>query len=402
MRTRTWRLVAASVVTSGLLAICCGWPYQVLPTPVDSDAGDTGEDPGDVQPYDVPFAFCEDGALRSGQAVRCACSGDASDLDAADGDEVGPIGQQTCTLEGGVGACVGCPSASTCEGVTAPLGLICVPGGVTTLGAMNTNVCPPAGCTLEAPQHTVAVSRFFLDEREVTVKRFREWWAKGHVAPKAGDVVYTAGDGITVAWQEGWAVTEPTLGDATNGGTWSGEAGTTNDALPINHVDWPTALAFCVANGMRLPTEAEWETAASGRLGRLFPQEPPETRNEAPLPSMLPCDRAISGAGGADCGPPVPPSGMDKRFSADGVYDLAGSVAEWVLDVPPPGGNACKSNCYPNSATVNPVLFVADVTLRGVRGGAWTDTEPKKLRTQAREFQPLTTKTSAIGFRCAR
>jgi formylglycine-generating enzyme required for sulfatase activity len=405
MRERTWRpmhLVAAGVVTSGLLAICCGWPYQVGPGAPDPDAGDTGGELEDVQPYDVPIAFCEDGALQSGHAIPCPCSGDASELDAPPDSETGPIGQQTCTLEGGVGACVGCPAAVTCDGVTSPIGMICVPGGVTTLGATNTNVCPPDGCPIEAPLHTVAVSRFFFDEREVTVKRFREWWKAGHVAPKAGDVLFTAGDGTQVTWQEGWSVTEPTIGDASNGATWAGELVETADTLPINFVDWPTAAAFCTANGARLPTEAEWETAASGRVGRLFPAEAPNTRNEAPLPSMLPCEKAISGAGGADCGPPTPPSGTDKRFSADGVYDLAGSLTEWVLDVPPPGGNLCRVNCYPSNASVNPILFVPDVQQRGVRGGAWLDTEPKKLRAQAREFRPLTTKSSAIGFRCAK
>jgi formylglycine-generating enzyme required for sulfatase activity len=403
MRERMWRpmhVVGAGVVSTAFFAICCGWPYQVASGPV-ADAGDSDVVIDDVQPYDVPSATCQDGALKSGQAIPCPCSGDANDLDAPEGAETDPIGQQTCTLEGGVGACVGCPAASTCEGVTSPGGTICVPGGITSLGAKNPSACPPEGCALEGPIHTVAVSRFFLDEREVTVKRFRDWWKAGHVTPRPGDVIYTSGDGIQVTWQDGWTASEPTIGDASHGGTWPGEAVTTGDELPINYVDWPTALAFCVANGARLPTEAEWETAASGRIGRLFPREAPETRNEAPLPEMLTCKRAISGAGGADCGPPNA-IGIDERYSADGVYDLAGSLAEWVLDVPPPGGNACKVNCYPSNATVNPILFVPEVTLRGVRGGAWTDTEPKKLRSQARDFQPLTNKTSALGFRCAK
>ncbi len=116
---------------------------------------------------------------------------------------------------------------------------------------------------------------------------------------------------------------------------------------------------------------------------------------------MLPCSRAISAAGGADCGPPAPPTAEPGRISIDGVYDLAGSVAEWVLDVPPPGGLGCMSNCYPK-AGVDPILFVNDVTLRGVRGGAWSDSEPKKLRGQARDFKPFDTRTAAIGFRCAK
>ena len=407
MRGRMWRpmnFVAASVVSTAFFAICCGWPYHVASGP-GADGGDSDVVTDDVQPYDVPTASCQDGALRSGQAIPCPCSGDANDLDAPEGAEVEPLGQQTCTLEGGVGACVGCPASSICEGVTSPMGMVCIPGTVTTLGAKNASVCPPEGCALEAPMHTVAVSRFFIDEREVTVKRFREWWKAGHVVPRAGDTIYTAGDGITVTWQESWAVSEPTIGDSTNGGTWSGETGTTGDDLPVNFVDWPTALAFCVANGSRLPTEAEWETAASGGRGRLFPRENPLTANEAPTPSMLPCERAISGAGGADCGPPgtpPPPTTTNQRYSADGAYDLAGSLAEWVLDVPPPGGKACKVNCYPSNATVNPILFVPDVALRGVRGGSWTDTEPKKLRSQARDFQLLTNKTSSLGFRCAK
>lgn len=397
------RMVIGLGLGVGIFAVCCGWPdYSVRSASspdAETDGGGAEAEAVDATPYDVATAFCTEAGIKSGEALPCACSGGSLEADA----DVGPIGQQTCTLEGGLGACVGCPASNACESVTAPVGMTCIPGGITVLGASNKGVCPPSGCTIEQPEHPVALSRFFLDEREVTVKRFRDWWKNGHVTPKAGDVLFEAGDGVTITWQDGWTVAEPTLGDGSNGATWKGEATPEADALPVNFVDWPTALAFCstTIKGGRLPTEAEWEAAASGREGRLFPHEAAESRNTTPTPGMVPCSNAISAAGGADCGPPAAPAVAPGRISRDGVYDLAGSVAEWVLDVPPPGGLGCVTNCY-GKAGVDPVLFVSDVALRGVRGGGWTDTEPKRLRTQARDFKLFSTKASAIGFRCAK
>lgn len=393
--------VASAAVTLAALAVCCGWPYEVAQPNVDTDAdpGDSTDDTATA--YDVPSATCTEAGIKSGEAIRCTCPlADGGDGGAETDPDGAPFGHQACTLEGGLGACVGCPETTTCDGVTSPPGMVCIPGGITTLGATNP-VCA-GGCAIEMPEHAVAVSRFFLDEREVTVKRFRDWWAAGRVSPKGGDLIVVGGEGLTVNWQDAWTVTEPStdsgMGSAM-GATWtSSVAG--NEALPINFVDWPTALAFCVANGGRLPTEAEWESAASGREGRLFPRENKDTRNVAPTAAMLPCNRAISAVGG-DCGPPAPPPGVSERSSRDGVFDLAGSLAEWVIDVPPPAGLGCTTNCYPSRPSVDPILF-AETALRGVRGGAWSDADPKVLRAQARDFKAMSTRSAAIGFRCAK
>lgn len=401
------RIAVLLGLTGGVLAVCCGWPDYAIQVAQDSpdaalDADETAPILEDAAAYDVATVACSDAGIRSGEALRCACSGDAADLDAAEDAEAGPVGHQACTLEGGLGACVGCPATGSCESVSAPIGTTCVPGGVVVLGAKNDKVCPPDGCPPEGPEHAVALSRFFLDDHEVTVKRFREWWAKGHVAPKADDVLHTAGDGREVKWQTEWSVREPLRADADNGATWLGDADSKNDDLPINYVDWPTAAAFCWAIGARLPTEAEWEAAASGRQGRLFPREAPETRNEAPSGAMLPCARAISAASGADCGAPNGDTIGTERYSADGVYDLAGSLAEWVLDVAPPGASSCTVGCYPSGPTADPILFVPGISARIVRGGAWTDTNPAALRAQARTFARADAQTKSIGFRCAR
>ncbi|MBL8720728.1 MAG: SUMF1/EgtB/PvdO family nonheme iron enzyme [Myxococcales bacterium] len=399
----TW-CIPVGVVVFAATTVHCGWPsYAIVSETVDTGTP-VGETGGDVTPYDAPSGSCLDGAIVVGASLPCACGGggDAG----ADGGDAG-VGAQACTLDGALApTCVGCPGTTECDAVTVDPGMTCIAGGLVRLGATNASVCPAGagGCPVEMPEHVVAVSRFQLDEQEVTVKRFRDWWKTGHAPPSAGSTAFTAGDGTKVVWDASYTITAPPFADATNGSVWlpdttPGVADTKNDALPINHVDWSTALAYCMSLGKRWPTEAEWEAAASGRNGRLFPFEAPETRNAAPTSAMLPCDKAVSKV--SSCGTPTgtPPV---KGQSPDGVKDLAGSLAEWVLDVQPAGGAACTSNCYPSFATVDPVLFVPGVAEHGIRGGHFQDDQPRNLRAQARDFAPLTTKRATLGFRCAK
>jgi formylglycine-generating enzyme required for sulfatase activity len=280
--------------------------------------------------------------------------------------------------------------------VVVPIGSTCVPGGVVSLGVANDKVCPPTGCPLEMPEHKVALAHFVIDDHEVTVKRFRDWWKLGHVGPKEGDEIFTAGDGTQVRWAKGWVVAEPAKNDGKNDSTWLGQDDATNDAAPINFVDWPTALAFCVADGGRLPTEAEWETTASGHANRLFPFSADGTKKNAPAATELTCDKAIS----AVLSPCPFKTTATTGFSPDNAYDLAGSVAEWVLDAGPAGGAGCTSGCYPASPLAGPLVYNEAAKLRGVRGGHWADKDAKRLRAQARDFLDLLTKDAHVGFRC--
>lgn len=408
--------IAASLLiapAAGAVVICCSFPGFFVPdgpAPADDGAvegaldGDALVDGLDesAPPIDSgPLVTCNDGGLRAGQAMSCACgAGDAS-VDADDGGDAAPVGYRPCTTAGTIGDCIGCPSAATiCEGATMPNNTVCVVGGVSSLGVANPSVCAPSGCALEMPEHPVALSRFFIDDHEVKVGAFRTWWNAGHVTPLPGDSIFVAGDGTPVRWSSKWGVSEPTLSDGKNDSTWLGASVATNDGAPINFVDWPTAVAFCAASGARLATEAEWEAVASGRDSRLFPREPPGTKTAAPTSGMLPCKRAISAAGGSSCGPPLLPA-IDS-FSADGAFDMAGSVAEWVLDVAPAGGVACTSGCYPSGPLADPVIYSEASSQRGVRGGSYVDTEPKSLRAQSRDFADLSTKSAKIGVRCVR
>ena len=417
MRRRRGMVIAlgGAAVATPLLAVCCSFPAFFVPDTTTDDATTTDADaPGPTEagpdtltpPIDSgPLVTCNDGGLKAGQATSCACGDAGPDAPATEGGLPPVTGYRPCTLTGALGDCLGCaPDPSTsCEGQVLPAFATCVPGGIVTLGVANKALCPPDGCALETPEHKVAYSRFFIDDHEVTVKRFREWWSAGHVGPKAGDLVYVAGDGTKISWQGSWSLSEPAVNDGkppTKDATWLGAAVATNDGAPINYVDWPTALAFCMAYGRRLPTEAEWEAEASGRDGRLFPREAPGSKTAAPLPTMLPCARAISGAGGSSCGPPKA-TALDG-FSVDTAYDLAGSVAEWTLDVPPAGGASCTTDCYPAGPLGDPLRWSDSIAQHAVRGGSYADTEPRRLRAQARDFATATTKSPAIGFRCVK
>jgi formylglycine-generating enzyme required for sulfatase activity len=90
---------------------------------------------------------------------------------------------------------------------------------------------------------------------------------------------------------------------------------------PVVYVTWSMADAYCRWRGQRLPTEAEWEYTARGQTGRSFPwgDELPD------------CARARHGS----CPGPVIPDSARKNTSdtsPQGVFNLAGNVAEWVAD----------------------------------------------------------------------
>ncbi len=412
MRVWTRALTTCSaVLASGVAITCCTFPaFYTADDGVDADPGDAsgetigadgdaGPSPDTRPPGDTgPKVTCSDGGVTAGSAQACSCAGaDAGTTDVSDSD-AGPSGFHVCTNAGTFGECIGCPGASnqSCDGVALPKFATCVPGGVASLGATNGSVCA-GGCPLEV-EHRVAWSRFNLDDHEVSVKRFRDWWSAGHVTPKAGDVLFSAGDGTAITWQTTWKVTEPVKSDGKNDATWLGSDVATNDGAPINFVDWPTAAAFCAAFRARLPTEAEWEAAASGREGRIFPREGAGSKNDAPSPSMLPCARAISSAGGASCGPPK--GSAIEGYTLDGAYDMAGSVSEWTLDVAPLGGAGCTAGCYPTGPLANPVVWSDAITAHVIRGGSYADTKPASLRAQARDVAEAITQSAKLGFRC--
>lgn len=172
---------------------------------------------------------------------------------------------------------------------------------------------------------------------------------------------------------------------------WTAAPGA-REAHPINGVDWWIAQEFCVWDGGRLPTEAEWEYAARGRsvagliAGRGYPWG--ET-----APSTT-CDRAQWNDCAGDNG------GRTRRvgsFAASaGLYDLAGNVWEWTAD---------NAGVYPSCRTsmINPLCYNNATADRVFRGGSYLNIGlGYYLRSATRNSFTPTFRTSDIGIRCAR
>mgnify|MGYP000393783545 CR=1 FL=1 len=164
-----------------------------------------------------------------------------------------------------------------------------------------------------------------------------------------------------------------------------------NRGRPIAAVSWFGASAYCAARGARLPTEAEWQYAASGRARFRYPWG-----DEAPR-----CDRVLFGRGlekYQECLAPqagTPATWQEGDRSRDGIYRLAGSMKEWVAD--------CFQERYPDCPGIcrNPLYDPPICDERVLRGGSWAS--PKEhLDAAHRGHQPPDVKPAYVSFRCAR
>ena len=278
----------------------------------------------------------------------------------------------------GHGRCIPPSTQRSCPDPTERgCGMVDIPGATFTLGDSDALRATPL-----VPGITVQDYR--IDAYEVTVARFRRYWASGHPAPST--VTYAD---ATVPFTG--AVTPATT---TVGCNWTATQGS-REAHPINCLDWYTAVAFCVWDGGRLATEAEWEWAARGDAGlgrapvRSFPwgESPPDVH----------CDRAQWSECPGDDGAPTRRVGSFP--GAAGIYDQAGNVWEWTADL---FRTYDDPACWGARPRTNPRCD-GPVGFRAIRGGGWYSTEEQFLHGASRDdaYEP-SNRSAYVGLRCAR
>lgn len=228
------------------------------------------------------------------------------------------------------------PPVETPKPPAVPPGMVAVAAGSYTIGRNS-------GDVNDQPAHSVQVGAFFIDRTEVTNSDYKKFIdATSHPAP--------------VSWK---------------GGTYpAGE-----DKLPVTMVTWQDASDYAEWAGKRLPTESEWESAARGPDGRLYPWG---NQWRAGITNI-----------GLKPGKIEEVGRFPEGASPCGAQDMIGNVWEWTGDI---------MSKYPGSQAK--IEQEPNVTYRVIRGGAFDG--DKSHDAAYRGYLDASKPWPKVGFRCVK
>lgn len=243
-----------------------------------------------------------------------------------------------------------------------PAGMACIPGGPFIRGSDD-------GPDNTRPKSTVWVQTFYMDLYEVT-------YAQYGACMKA----------------QGCNKARPRYTDYDH------------PNMPMTGISWYDAVKYCEVHGKGLPTEAQWEKAARGPDGHLYPwgDEP------------VTCERAIyRDASGRGCG-------LKKQFSKPetgrpwdvgsrpagvyGLFDMVGNSWEWVADWYGGSWSKCGADCEgvdPKGPCGGGAKECPGHHSKIVRGGSWYWEDEKATGIYRRHHTPANEPFHHFGFRCA-
>jgi serine/threonine protein kinase/formylglycine-generating enzyme required for sulfatase activity len=219
-----------------------------------------------------------------------------------------------------------------------PEGMIYIPGGTFQMGYNMAN-----GDLQSGPPHQVTVEPFFIDKFEVTIEAYLK---NQYLTRQTGQ---------------------------------TGQTGETK--LPMVNVTWREADSYCRSQGKRLPTEEEWEFAARGTDGRIYPWG-----------NVFERGRANAAHPSGDFSPV---GSFPDGNSPFGVSDMSGNAMEWTDS----DFRVYEGSRYRPSGCSGPCKVI--------RGGAYFDREQDSTAVFRREYEPsiLSRRRNAyavLGFRCAK
>jgi formylglycine-generating enzyme required for sulfatase activity len=241
-------------------------------------------------------------------------------------------------------------------------GMVYIPAGPFIMGSNASEIgsvqaecmALDSGCNVgqfedETPQREVTLSAFYIDKTEVTLAQFKDF-----------------------VEETGYQTTSEAKGDAIQY-TWRAFDAAERQDHPVRWMSWQDANAYCQWADKRLPTEAEWEKAARGTQGLIYPWGNSWDETRVPYGDTAPVNAFPDGA------------------SPYGVVGMAGNVWEWVMDWYDP-------LYYQHGPTTDP-SGPGQTRDKVLRGGAF-DNFNWKQRTAHRHFGGAEGYSQDHGFRC--
>lgn len=235
-----------------------------------------------------------------------------------------------------------------------PSGMVLIPGGRITLR-------PATGYVLGYPQlqeeRLLRPKPFYLDKREVSCAEY----ARFLLAQPPG----LAEEHLPLGWRlnpegapsypDGWAL------------------------FPVTGISWASASSYAHWLGKRLPTETEWEIAATGLEGRLYPMGDRFSARKVNCRSY-----------GAKA--PQAIHAFPEDSTPNGLQCMAGNVREWVADL---------YDERPDREKAQPAKKPGPFTMAVTKGGSFQD-PAESCTVNFRWLEPaLGVRLAHVGFRCA-